>query len=71
MASTQSSNRYFEVVDIGHGKLQKNSRVTRKWETFIGFLSTENNNDFYHNCNNLLKPGSYTAGQGIPCLYGY
>jgi len=41
MATTHPSNHCFEVVDIGHSKLQNDTTGHRTWETFTGYLSTE------------------------------
>jgi hypothetical protein len=47
MATTHTSNHCFEVVDIGHSKLQNNTTGHKKWDVFIGFCNMETvKNDF-------------------------
>jgi len=41
MATTHTSNNCFDIVDIGHSKLQKNTTRHRIWEAFIGFCIRE------------------------------
>jgi hypothetical protein len=41
MVTTHTSNHCCEVVDVGLSKQQINAIGHRKWEAFIGFLSTE------------------------------
>jgi len=46
---------YFEVVDIGHSKLQNNTTGHRTWEAFIGFCDRETVKMTSIMCNNLFK----------------
>jgi len=68
MATTHTSNQYFEVVDIRHSKLKSNKTRHMMWEKFIGYCKRER-----VKMTSMLqiissKAGSYTDSPGIPCV---
>ena len=68
-ATIQNNNLCIEVVDIDQSTLQNNTRGNRKWETFIGFTSTETLQLLPWCAKISLKVCSYADGQGISCLW--
>ena len=55
MGTTYNSSHCFDIVDIGHSKLQNNTTGHRTFEFFIGFLSSETLKMPSMMCNNLFK----------------
>jgi hypothetical protein len=55
MATTHTSNHCFDVLDIGHSKLQNNTIGHRKWEVIIAFCNMETVKMTSMMCNYLFK----------------